>query len=316
MDLTKIPVGVLLPISMAACLLNGILRNYYCKKATPQRAAYLVTSITSIVSALFLLIASGFDTSFSWYSFILAVIFGIIVMLGGVVGALALNIGPWSYTSMLTSMSTIITALSGYVIWREELGAFKLVGLFFMIGCLIFSVGEKKDEKEKKASFKWLVYTLISALLSAGVGLTQKIHQSSSHKDERMMFLIVSFAIGFIFSTVMYFIWAQREKQSGDMQTVTLYFAKADNEKEKRKAFIVVSLLFVLMGVFTGMNHMFNLYLSGEIPSVVFFPVVNGGGLVLNVLAGTFLFKEKLTKKQWLGIACGFLSTAMLCIPV
>lgn len=316
MDLSVIPVGVLLPVSMSACLGGGILGNYYSKKATGKRAAYLKTAVCSVVSAIFLFIASGFDISFSWYSFVLAVAFGLIVMLSSVFNVLALNIGPWAYTSMLVSMSTIITALSGYIIWGEALGVFKIIGLLFMVGCLILSVEKKEEDESKKASFKWLIYTLICVLLSACTGLTQKIHQSSSHKDERMMFLIVSFAVGFIFATMMYFVTVYQEKKTGQSVDVVQYFAKEENYKEKRKAMFLVGLLFILMGVFTGMNHMFNLYLSGEIPSVVFFPIVNGGGLVLSVLAGTFLFKEKLTKRQWIGITCGFISTALLCIPV
>lgn len=316
MDLSKFPVGLLLPVSMAVALLGGIIRNYYCKKATMQRAAYLLTALTSIVSAVFLFVASGFDTSFSLYSFILAIVFGVIVMLGGVFGALALNIGPWSYTTMLTSMSTIITALSGYVIWGEDLGVFKIFGLLFMIGCLIFSVEKKADEEERKASFKWLIYVIISALLSAGVGLTQKIHQNSSHKDERMMFLIVSFAVGFISSSIMYFFYLRKEKREGGAADLLGCFDKKKEKEFAWKPVLFLALAFILMGVFGGMNHMLNLYLSGEVPSVIFFPLVNGGGLVLSVLAGTFLFREKLTLRQWIGIGFGFVSMAMLCIPI
>jgi drug/metabolite transporter (DMT)-like permease len=44
-------------------------------------------------------------------------------------------------------------------------------------------------------------------------------------------------------------------------------------------------------------------------PSAVFFPIVNTGGLILTLLAATLLFKEKLTRLQWIGIVLGLISS-------
>jgi len=49
--------------------------------------------------------------------------------------------------------------------------------------------------------------------------------------------------------------------------------------------------------------------------SAVFFPIVNGGGLVLTTFAAVLLFKEKLSKKQWIGVVLGIASVVFLCNP-
>ena len=76
-------------------------------------------------------------------------------------------------------------------------------------------------------------------------------------------------------------------------------------------------LLFLLMlvsGVCVAANNKLNLYLSGVIDSVIFFPVVNGGGLVLTTLASLIIFKERLRTKQWIGILLGIASVLCICV--
>jgi drug/metabolite transporter (DMT)-like permease len=48
--------------------------------------------------------------------------------------------------------------------------------------------------------------------------------------------------------------------------------------------------------------------------SAVFFPLVNGGHLVLTTLSAVVFFREKLTVKQWIGVGVGILSVLCLCI--
>ena len=45
------------------------------------------------------------------------------------------------------------------------------------------------------------------------------------------------------------------------------------------------------------------------------FPIVNGGGLMLTTLTATLLFKERLSKKQWIGLALGAIAVILLCNP-
>jgi multidrug transporter EmrE-like cation transporter len=72
--------------------------------------------------------------------------------------------------------------------------------------------------------------------------------------------------------------------------------------------------LFIAGGVGVALNNQINLYLSGVVASAVFFPIVNGGGLILITAASVVLFREKLTARQWLGLALGIVATLLLCI--
>ena len=60
------------------------------------------------------------------------------------------------------------------------------------------------------------------------------------------------------------------------------------------------------------MINKLNLYLSGVLPGILFFPLVNGGVILLSILASRVLFHEKMTPKQVLGVVLGVLSIFLI----
>ena len=84
-------------------------------------------------------------------------------------------------------------------------------------------------------------------------------------------------------------------------------------KKEVSKALIA---LMVICGIFTAGIHKINLYLSGVMESVVFFPVVNGGSLMGTMIVSLLLFKEKLSLKKWGGIIIGIIAVILICTPI
>ncbi len=67
-----------------------------------------------------------------------------------------------------------------------------------------------------------------------------------------------------------------------------------------------VSALFVLAcGAAGCVYNRTNIYLSGAMPNAVFFPLFNGGNILLSTLLGCLLFREKLTLRQIVGMLGG-----------
>jgi multidrug transporter EmrE-like cation transporter len=50
------------------------------------------------------------------------------------------------------------------------------------------------------------------------------------------------------------------------------------------------------------------------VDSAIFFPIVNGGGLIMITILSLVFFKERLTKLQWVGMALGAAATLLLCL--
>lgn len=86
-----------------------------------------------------------------------------------------------AYTMLLTFSGMIIPTVLGTFLWKESITAYQAVGLVILIVTFYLNVNPKKDDK---ITFKWLKYALLSFLMSGGIGLMQKIFQTSSHRGE------------------------------------------------------------------------------------------------------------------------------------
>lgn len=294
------PISVLLIISMSAYLSGNIIQKYYASKsANVFLPVFLYNAISGIVSAVVLLCWGGFGSA-SIFTLLLGALFGLVVCVQGVAMLLALRIGPMSFTTVIVSFSTVLTALLGALFWDEVLKPLQIVGIALMAVSFVFAVEKKSDEKS--GSWKWLLLCLLAFVCSGSVGLMQKIHQTSVHKAELNAFLITSFAVSAVFSVCAVALMKAKEK--------TPLLPK----NEKGNVAWVLLALIALAGAFAAVNHKLNLFLSGVMDSAVFFPIVNGGGLVLTTVAALIIFREKLTKKQWCGVIMGTLSVLCLCL--
>ncbi len=207
---------------------------------------------------------------------------------------MAFRTGSFSYTTVISSLSTVIPAFSGAIIWSEKLLPQQYVGVLLMVACFILSV--KKEEEKQTVQPKWLIYAILVFVSTGLIGVLQKAHQMSEYAAETTGFVVVAFAFASVLSAVMYFLTSAKE------------------QGERIKVSPMIILLFVAAGICTGLNHQINLYLSGAMDSAVFFPLVNGGHLVLVTLLSITVFKEKLTLRQWIGLGVGCASLMCLCI--
>jgi multidrug transporter EmrE-like cation transporter len=66
-----------------------------------------------------------------------------------------------------------------------------------------------------------------------------------------------------------------------------------------------------LIGATAYTGNFLHLLAASDVPASVQFPLVSGGVIVLSALVSAFLFKEKLSKKEWLSIAGAFASTVL-----
>ena len=296
--LEKIPVLILMLVSLFGFLSGETIKCKFSRNMTDNSTGiYQYTASVSMICCLFLWILSGFNVKVSLYTVIMAILFGTLIMGQIMSSALAMKIGPWAYTAVMMSLSTVIPALSGVLFWNEKLGVNKILGIILMIICFVLSVkNNEEDINKKKSNVKWFLLSLIASLCTGGFGILQKMHQSSVYKNELSMFLVISFAF------------------SGLISYIIMNIKGIKNKTNKNHFNKKIILFFALAGIGTAFNHSINLYLSGAMESAVFFPVMSGGELVFVTLTSVLIFKEKLSKKQWIGLMCGILATIILCI--
>ena len=289
---------ILLPISMAACLLAGVLGKVFITAfGSNQRLYHLFNIIISAGSALALFVISG-GFKVSPFTVYLGLLFGIITAVNKICSLQAMDCGPYSYTAVITSLSTIIPTLSGKFIWGEEIVAVQYVGIALMLVCIILSVNFK--EKQKSVPFKWYIFCFLTFVTTGSIGVMQRWHQSTEYKNELDEFLVIAFICSTITSVIGYFISKN----------------KAEKEYKINSKGIAMIIVFGIISAFcVAANNKLNLYLSGVMDTAVFFPVVNGGGLVLTSVAAFVIFREKLSLQKWIGLIIGILSVILICNP-
>ena len=264
------------------CLVNGV-----CKKdlKTTDHLHAFTSIFYAVCVALFAFMA--FQGGISWYTVILGVVFGVATNLSAYYKMRSLSLGPMHITLLVTTSSMIVPAMSG-IFFGESFSIWKLLVVFILIFFIYLSFDNSDGKKVNKA---WFLFCVIAFIFQAAVGVLQKVHQSSEYKGEIGAFLLVAFICSLVFSVV-------RRK--------TPY--KALGFKKKQVIFALVC------GICTvGMNYL-NLKLSGLLPSQLFFPLINGSAIILSSLSSVFIFKEKLSKKQLVGLIGGILSLIAICL--
>lgn len=291
---------LLLAITLFACLGANTIKKYYTRFSTESnKSDYFYNACVSAMCMLCVLVLNKFNFSISTFTIILGIIFGIITFTQQITNLQALKVGPLSYTSVITSLATIIPTFYG-VFKGDKLNTFKIFGIIFMIACFILSINHSKEEK--KANLKWFLLSLATAVLTGIIGILQVEHQSSKHANELATFLVIAFFVSSVASLIFLFLPSKNNQ----------IFLK--EHKEKKHFWHILILMLVISGIFFGLNNVINLYLSGVMSSIILFPILNGGGLILVILASFLLFKERPTLKQWIGIICGVISVILLCL--
>ena len=251
------------------------------------------SAVNSFNLTIYLLCAVSFGIilltgSMSVYSAALGLFFGIFTALSYHYKILALSKGPMHLTLLLTTSSMMIPTMSG-VFFGEKFSFVKLIIVFLLIFFIYLSF-EKNNRT--KIGGKWFLYCLISFFALGAVGVLQKTHQTSAHKGESSGFLFVAFFFAAIWCLL---------KSKGKIDKVFL----------QRKTNLIMALF--CGGCTFAMNYI-NLKLSGMLPSQLFFPLVNGSGIVFSSLLSVFLFKEKLTARQTIGLVGGIVSLVAICL--
>ena len=297
----SLPIPLLIILSVIASALIGILRGKYVK-SYPMSGVYLwrfnfYQNIFCFLSILLIYLFSGTEFSFSVFSVLLGAALAVanILSLEGLLQAQAC--GSFAYTSVIVALSAIIPSMSGPVLFGEKVTVSQFAGIGLMIICIILSPGNDGGER-RAVNLKWLLFCTVAFVFSGAVGVVQKIHQNNAaHKAEMPALLLTCFFVSFAISGIRLITERGRMKKSGE---------------SLNKLTLAVLLFPAVSGLCFAFPHTINLFLSGRLASVVFFPTINLCPMLLTMLYAVFGFKERLTAKQWAGIAVGILSTVFV----
>lgn len=280
--------------SLIASVAQSTLMNEFSKRRMQSSCdLYLYNLITCAVAAVAMLLYGGIP-QVSLFTLLLGVAFGLATNLGAVFKLLALRSGAMCYTLLIITAQMMIPALSGALVWDEPLSALKILGALLMFVSVALSIEYKA---EKKATLRWFLYCVAALLCSGSVGVMQKVLGYSDYSQEQNGFLLVAMLVSALFALGSFL---YRRYGKGEVPTLKLLSAATPAA--------------AINGVCMVVCNVVNLYLAAVMPSILFFPLFNGGALLLLTAVAFLVFRERLNRVQTVGFLIGVAAVFLLCL--
>ena len=230
-------------------------------------------------------ITNLFQPTFIYYALIIGVLF---IITFNLIAFGTQKIGI-AITTVSNKMSMIIPVLIGLFVFKEDKNFLKLIGIVLAILAIFFSCS-----KNGKLSFD-KKYLPVIILVFIGQGIADSTlkwaQEFAINASNNNVFFATTFLTA-AFSGTLFMMIQQRK--------------------------ITVTLRSLLWGVILGIPNYFTLYFfvealsAGVFESSQVFPIVNMGVIVLTAVMGIILFREHLSKSNWMGILLALIAISLI----
>ena len=230
-------------------------------------------------------ITNLFQPTFIYYALIIGVLF---IITFNLIAFGTQKIGI-AITTVSNKMSMIIPVLIGLFVFKEDKNFLKLIGIVLAILAIFFSCS-----KNGKLSFD-KKYLPVIILVFIGQGIADSTlkwaQEFAINSSNNNVFFATTFFTA-AFSGTLFMMIQQRK--------------------------ITVTLRSLLWGVILGIPNYFTLYFfvealsAGVFESSQVFPIVNMGVIVLTAVMGIILFREHLSKSNWMGILLALIAISLI----
>lgn len=280
-------VGSILLSVVNACLLKG-----YTKGRKENYSNFLFNggvSATWIGIMLVLFLLS--HNTVSALALLFGGIYGVILFAFLYFKTSTMQTGPIALGTLIGSCAFLITTVYGVFCCHESIGVAQIFGIVLLLVSLVLCVNPNKSKE--RLTGKWMLFSLGFFLAGGAVGILYKVFGGSAAKNDVEVMLLTAAVVSLILFVGVGVITAHKKGEAirPDKRTV---------------------LFMVLSGIASCAYIRLNISLSAVIPSVVFFPVSNGGMVILSALCGKWIFKEKLNGKQVFGVVLGCVAVVVI----
>ena len=276
---------ILLLFSIFAASLNSAVLHK--ADLSEKGAIYKFNLFGTLVWCVCLFIANGGRLHFDANTLLWGCIYGITQALFILFKTAAMNSGPVSITTLIGNCSLVVSVVVCFILWEEPISLADMIGLALLMLGLTLATYKKSSGTFTK---KWAVLSLVFLVLGAGVGITFKgFSKSGGTAYTSDMMIVAAFVMLISYTVICLFVGGFALKPTS-------------HAKKEKRLFIILALV---SGLLSCLYNRLNIYLSGALDGVIFFPSFNGGVVVLSTVVSMIIFKEKLSAKQLIGLLLG-----------
>ena len=228
-------------------------------------------------------------------------------MIAIIFGIEAIELGSVSLSMLFSQCGFLIPTIFNAIFFKESINALSIAGIALIVVALFMTI----DKSDKKFSVKWLVFAVLSLVCSGVIGIVQKFNGVYYPNADTSLFIEISLVFAILAGLLTMLFLYLKEKRSLSSVSENVAAPVAPESKKQR---IIRCVCVVLIGALLGIINVFNTFLAGKLPSVVYFPVYNVGVIILVTVASAILFKERLNVKQIISIAIGSLAIILIAV--
>ncbi len=278
-------VFVILSCLMRACQI-GTSKAYSVKYGTENRAVYRCAAISGFSFVAFMCIKAFISQTpfkMTWFSFVLAIILGIInaaciiFIYGGY------KYGQVSRVTLFMNLGILlIPTIFGFFYSNEPVTLGKIICLVLVSGALLLNLDLKAKDSSKKAIAFYVVIFAMNGLACVAQSIHQKNIWGFTPASENDFITVMMFFYAVISIMFLGFIYAFKPVKQEDTKKVDnlpfcIGIASAD-------------------GILAGSGVLFSTISLAYIPASVQNPLITGGGVILGGIVGR-VFGEKIDLK-------------------
>ena len=270
--------------------LTSILAKCGIRKTDSDLATALRTVVVLIFSWIMVLVVGSLSSinQIEPRSFVLLILSGLATGASWICYFKALSVGDVNKVVPIDTSSTVLTVLLAIICFGETSNlAMKLIAtLILAVG--IFLMVEKKQREEKQESRTWLVYAVLAAVFAALTSILAKMGISGVESN-----LGTAIRTGVVLIMAWIIVFTRGKQRQ----------LRVIDKKE---------LLFIgLSGIATGASWLFYYYAiqNGEVSVVV---PIDKLSIIVTVAFSYVVFKEKLSRKAFLGLCLMVIGTLLM----
>lgn len=227
----------------------------------------------------------------SWFLGTLAL--GVFFILVFNLMARASQVAGVAVASVATKMSLVMPVLFGVIFYKETLSVFQIIGILLALAAVYFA---SMKEKSIALSKKTLLLPLLVFLGSGIIDICMKYFQEN-HLDSKEVAIFSSMVFGFAALTGFVFIGTKAIKKP-----------------------LKVNFRNIVGGIVLGVPNYFSIFFliralqNERFDSAAIFTLNNVAIVMLSTLLGILIFREKLSLKNWGGIALAIVSIMLVAL--
>lgn len=275
----------LLFVSVALATVNNLLLHGFDNRGLKGMGDVLF--FNALISCVWIVISFVLNrTAVSIGSIMWGALYGTVTAVFLLSKMQAMASGPVSVTSFIGCSSLLISTAFGVLFFHESVTVVQVICLVLLIAALFLCISPKGG----KAKPMWKFWCALFFLASGGVGLIFKLHQASEFAAEVDAMMLAASVMSFVIFAVS-----------------SVIVSKKRNSCFPHVPKIAVPYI-IASGTVSFSYNKLNIMLSGKLPSIIFFPTFNGSVIIFASLLAAIIFKERLEKKQFIGIVLGTIS--------